>query len=289
MKENIKLDFIISCNYELTHEEREIIFALSDKIKKDDVNFKLYSFEVNELISLLKLDDKNELLEITKGLMRKVFEIKTGEKIIQTSWISEVDFENEKVNLFINPVLKNYLAALKNSKLILMKNKYSNRIYELIRYFKRNNSSNSFEMTLAEFKRALQIENLYSHYANLKEKVLVPVKRELKKNADLYFDFKEIKENNKVVSLKFEICSKIKNEPIIIKKNSEDTAIFQIMRLTDNIFSKENCQDFLKESNKDMNLIKNAYEDYKILSRYGGVADANDFMIKQIQELYKNE
>lgn len=272
MNKDIQFNFILSSNYDLSPEEQKIILLLANLVQESDENFKLYEFKVNYFIELFELENEIELLKITKELMKKIIEFKQDKRIIQTSWISAVNFENDIIELVFNPCLKPYMLQLKSNNIIFMKSKYSPRIYEILKYYK---NQGSFEIQLNELRKLLKIENLYPFYSNFKSKVILPSKRDLKKNTDLSFDFKEIKTGQKVTGLKFTIHSnkikensliKVDEKPLVEDTTEKDIAL--IMAITENVFLKESIILFRNICNGDIELIKKAYQKYKDNSKY---------------------
>ncbi|MBY6860824.1 replication initiation protein [Clostridium botulinum] len=286
---NIQLNFLLNSNYDLSPEEQKIIFTLANMVQPNDADFKTYIFKVSYFIELFKLENEIELLKITKELMKKIIDIKQGNKIIQTSWLSTVDFEfeNDIIELIFNPCLKPYMLQLKKNNIIFMKSKYSPRIYEILKYYK---NQGSFEIHLNELKEILRIENLYPYYANFKSKVILPAKKDLKKNTDIYFDFKEIKMGQKVTGLKFIIHSKNSKENLFIKanetplvENTIEREINLVMELTNYEFKEESIILFRTICNGDIELIKKAYKEMEPQKKYFGTSQKVDFMVRALK------
>ncbi|NFO48626.1 replication initiation protein [Clostridium botulinum] len=284
---NIQLNFLLNSNYDLSPEEQKIIFTLANMVQPNDEDFKTYIFKVNYFIELFELENEIELLKITKELMKKIIDIKQGNKLIQTSWISAVNFENDIIELVFNPCLKPYMLQLKKNNIIFMKSKYSPRIYEILKYYK---NQGSFEIHLNELKEILKIENLYPYYANFKSKVILPAKKDLKKNTDIYFDFKEIKMGQKVTGLKFIIHSKNSKENLFIKahetplvENTIEKEINLIMELTNHEFKEESIILFRKICNGDIELIKKAYKEMEPQKKYFATSQKVDFMVRALK------
>lgn len=82
------------------------------------------------------------------------------------------------------------------------------RFYEIC---KEKERFKTFEYTVEHLKEMFSIENKYKNYFDFKVKVIVQARNKLKENSELYFDFDEIKQGKKVVSLRFTV---IKNKKI---------------------------------------------------------------------------
>jgi plasmid replication initiation protein len=150
--------------------------------------------------------------------MKKVFEIEEGNTLIQTAWLSGAKYEkgSGEVTLTFSSYLKPYMLKLnqlytqyKLSNVLLMKSKYSPKIYEILK-------SNEFkkqkfiEIEVDRLRKMFKAEDIYPLYADFKRHVIQKTQKELKKYTDIAFDFEEIKTGRKVTSIKFIIKA---NEP----------------------------------------------------------------------------
>lgn len=210
--------FIMNSSYDLSLEEQKIILTLASMVQPTDEEFKPYKFKINEFMELLGVDTKTKYTEvpkITKELMKKVFEIEEGKKIIQVAWLSSVVYEKGTgyVELEFSPRLKPYMLRLgtmftqyKLANILNMKSKYSPRIYEFLKCneFKKQGY---IEIEVDELRKLLRAEGIYPLYADFKRFIIMQTQKELKKISDISFDFEEIKTGRKVTSLKFYIHS----------------------------------------------------------------------------------
>lgn len=218
--------FIMNSSYDLSLEEQKIILTLASMVQPNDEDFKSYKFRIADFMELLGVSDKSKYTEvpkITKELMKKVFEIQEGKKLIQTAWLSGAVYEKGSgmVELTFSSYLKPYMLKLnsmftqyKLANILSMKSKYSPRIYEILKCneFKKQGY---IEVEVGELRKLLKAENIYPLYADFKRKIIIQTQKELKKISDISFDFEEIKTGRKVTSLKFYIHSnKVKNTTV---------------------------------------------------------------------------
>lgn len=208
--------FIMNSSYDLTLEEQKIILTLASMVQPSDEEFKPYKFKIGDFIELLGLETQTKYTEvpkITKELMKKVFEIQEGNKLIQTAWLSGAVYEKGTgyVELTFSPYLKPYMLQLKEkftqyqlANVLSMKSKYSPRIYEILKCneFKRQEY---IEIEIVELRKLLKAEDIYPLYADFKRKVIQQAQKEIKKLTDITFEFSEEKTGRKVTSLKFYI------------------------------------------------------------------------------------
>lgn len=112
--------------------------------------------------------------------MKKVFEIKQGNKITQVAWISSAEYEKGSgmVELQFSPKLKPYMIRLgtlftqyKLANILSMKSKYSPQIYEILKCNEFKNQG-YVEIDVQELRKLLKAENIYSKYNDFKRYVI---------------------------------------------------------------------------------------------------------------------
>lgn len=287
--------FIMNSSYDLSLEEQKIILTLASMVQPLDEEFKPYKFKISDFMKLLGVEDKSkytEIPKITKELMKKVFEINEGNKIIQTAWLSGAVYEKGTgyVELTFSPYLKPYMLKLntmftqyKLVNVLSMKSKYSPRIYEFLKCneFKKQGY---IDIEVIELRRLLKAENIYPKYNDFKRYIIERAQKELKKMSDVSFDFEEIKTGRKVTSLKFYIRSnKVKNL-------NDDNIIHPMDEVSATIIEKSDSDDISEVKNiiekfcgKKIN-IKTANDFYNLAKRNEVHKDQPLKLIKEIAE-----
>ncbi|WP_221568932.1 replication initiation protein [Alkalihalobacillus sp. TS-13] len=207
-----KANALVESNYKLGLIEQKIILMLASKIQPSDTEFKTYTLSIKEFVKLLGISSKSkyeEVRQITMKLMKKAFEMRLENKVIQVSWLSYVAYnENEgTVDLRFDPFLKPYLLELKShftsyrlENVVKLKSSYSIRIYELLKQYEKL-KERTFD--LDHLRDILGVQDTYPVYGNFKQRVLKPAQKEMKKKTDLSFDIDEIKQGRKVVKVRF--------------------------------------------------------------------------------------
>ena len=283
--------FIMNSSYDLSLEEQKLILTLASMVQPEDEEFKPYIFRISDFMELLGVNTKTkytEIPKITKELMKKVFEIEEGNKLIQTAWLSSATYEKGTgfVELEFSPKLKPYMLKLssmftqyKLANILSMKSKYSPRIYEFLKCneFKKQGY---IDIEIDDLRRLLKVENIYPRYYDFKRFILEAPQKELKKLTDISFNFEEKRVGRKVISIRFYICSnktKIVNKSNIINEVaitvSEDTKDIEIdmqegiktiilMMKEHNITSSE-AMKIYKSANGDMHHISKIYNHFK--------------------------
>jgi Initiator Replication protein len=211
-----KSNMLIEANYKLGVLEQKIILCLASNINPSDSDFKTYTLPIKEFTNLLGLKGKpkyGELRQITKDMMKKVFEVRVDKKVIQVSWLSYVAYNETEgtIDIRFDPFLRPYLLELKREftsyrleNVVKLKSSYSIRLYELLKQYEKL-QERTFD--LQTLRGMLGAEDIYPAYGNFKQRVIVPAQKELKKRTDISFEIEEIKAGRKVDKVKFLIFS----------------------------------------------------------------------------------
>ncbi|WP_053284728.1 replication initiation protein [Clostridium botulinum] len=207
--------------------------------------------------------------------MKKVFEIKENNKLIQVAWLSSVIYEKGSgyVELEFSPKLKPYMLKLNNvftkyklTNILTMKSKYSPRIYEILKCneFKKQGF---IDLEITDLRKLLKSEDIYPRYFDFKKKIIMQSQRELTKKTDIKFTFEEIKTGRKVTAIRFFIEQKhenkdheeIKNKDIQYTLEDKEDLKFVYMLLSDKL-SKNDCNKLYIAAKHDLKKVKRAYE-----------------------------
>lgn len=275
-----KSNSLITASYDLSLQEQKIILILASMVQPNDEEFAEYKFKIKEILNTLGIKDQSkyvELPKVTKELMKKVFEIKEGNEILQLAWLSSARYKIKEGTLILkfSPDLKPYMLHLKElytsyklENILSLRSKYSLRIYELL---KSNEFKSKWEVELEELKKMLMInEKAYDLYSNFKLKVIIQAQKELKEKTDIDFDFEEIKTGRKVTSIRFFIKSNGNHNKAKLPNNkvepSELTALDKsniqsiIFTMHEHDITLNEAISIYNSSNKDVKLIEEVYE-----------------------------
>lgn len=302
----VKSNEFVEAKYKLTPPEAKIISLLVSHIEKDDKDFKLHTFPARYLMELTGLGQENysELKEITKNLMKKILEIREGNKFIQVAFLSGAVYHDGEglVDLQFSPILKPYLLELKDNfikykitQILTLKSFYSIRFYELLVKWK---NLKCFTLSLTEIRELFKItEKDYPLYANIKQRIILTAQNELKEKADLYFTFEEIKHVRKVNKLKFTVIEKNTEEkptkqlpsPVETEKHEETFNQELLNRLTDSFaLSEKQSKKILTQYDETyiteiLNVVEKDYKEGKVrkIAPYLLKALHDDFRPKQ--------
>lgn len=283
--------FIMNSSYDLSLEEQKLILTLASMVQPEDEEFKPYIFRISDFMELLGVDTKTkytEIPKITKELMKKVFEIEEGNKLIQIAWLSSATYEKGTgfVELEFSPKLKPYMLKLnsmftqyKLANILSMKSKYSPRIYEFLKCneFKKQGY---IDIEIDDLRKLLKTENIYPRFYDFKRFILEATQKELKKLTDIYFEFEEKRIGRKVTALRFYIYQ---NKANVINKStainevsvtsSEDNNKIEldkqegiksiVLMMKEHNITQSEAIRIYKSANGDMNQISKVYNHFK--------------------------
>lgn len=208
-----KSNALIEMPLNLDLQESRVIYTLISLIQPDDEDFKTHFVKVKEFADILDLQEKNfykKIREVVTGLQRKTLVIRenNGESDLVVNWLSASRYHHRKglVELEFSPQLKPYLLKLKKdftryklANVLVLKSKYSIRMYELL---KRYLNFGKRRFTLEQLRNLLEIDpGKLTHYGHLKQRVLLKTQEELAEKTDISFDFEETKVGHKVVAI----------------------------------------------------------------------------------------
>jgi plasmid replication initiation protein len=217
----VKSNYIIEASYKLSLQEQRLIYILTAKINKDDIEFKPCKFtqtEINNILSKHKISFK-ELKQHINSLKNRDLVIIKEKSILETKWLSSAEyFDDDSIELCFDNKLQPYLLQLKErftklslDKAITFNSNYSCRIYELLKQYEGIGQRTA---SIEALRTMFCIEpQEYKLYGDFKRKVLLQAQKEINLNkTDISFQFEEIKTGRKVTSIKFYIKSNKSND-----------------------------------------------------------------------------
>lgn len=219
-----KSNVLVEASYKLSTQEQRIILFLVSMIRPDDDEFVDYSVSVKDFSELVGVSHKGtyeDIKEITKKLIGRVFTIKSNGEELQISWLSSALYVAGKgiVKLGFDSKLKPFLLQLKSHftkyrlhQVMQLKSSFSIRIYELLKQYQKI-SSRVFEIGFLRERLGIDSEQ-YKNFNDFKRFVLQVAQNELASKTDISFRFEEIKVGRSVGKLRFFI----KENPIQASK-----------------------------------------------------------------------
>ena len=214
----VKANVLVEAKYRLSlGEQRIILYVLSEKVKKDDEHFGVYTFNLSELIDVFGGGTRNfdEVIETIHKLRRRIFFYRDGDTWIDANWVSVaiVNEHTKDITIEFPQLLKPYLLQLKSNftsyrleNVVYLKSSYAVRIFELLKQYVKIGSRT---FTVDELKEliGIDVENEYIQYGHFKAKVLNVSIEQINENSDIHVEMFPVKKGRKVESLRFLIKS----------------------------------------------------------------------------------
>ena len=148
MKDNliVKHNDLIQARYNLSLNEQKIILYSASQIDREKENFNIISISIKEFTELLGTtqDRYTEFKDIAKALISKTLYIEKEGAELVTSWLSSMEYIKDEgmIELEFSQKLIPYLLQLKNrftryqlENILYLENKYSVRVYELLKQY----------------------------------------------------------------------------------------------------------------------------------------------------------
>lgn len=232
---------LIETRQNLTLQEKRIVLTLVSLIQPDEDNFRIHRIKVKDLADILGIDERNfykKVEGVINSLQKKSVTIDSPTSTLNINWLSSSEYFKGKgyVELEFSEKLRPYLLELKKQftpfklrNILRLRSDYSIRVYELLKQYQ---SLKERTFTIEELRYQLYIpKDKYKLYGHLKEKVIKKAQTELQEKTDLSFVFKEKKNGNKVIGIKFFIEKNIKIlQDVIERENLEKDSYSLLIR-----------------------------------------------------------
>ena len=269
----IKGNPLIEAKFELTPIQTKLFLFLLAKLDTTKNSFEPMIVVVKDFQKFIgsKGDSLYHHLkkEVEKMIGKRVYYKDDGVELNSSLISGYMYLENEGAFLVEFPsLLKPYLLQLKENFTVIdirnilgLDSTYAMRFYEIC---KEKERFKTFEYTVEHLKEMFSIENKYKNYFDFKVKVIVQARNELKENSELYFDFDEIKQGKKVVSLRFKVVKNKKNLQQI-----DDTSLFGPTNTTEILVNE--IFELVKNHNVSLRTVQIWFEKFPFLQIKKGV------------------
>jgi len=264
---------ITMARYNYTLIEKRIIYHILIQIKKNN----LPDTDLKIKMQLHELTKDSKIEHVKKScikLRQRSFIIKNNESWLETGFISysiiEKGYLTVKLSEHIMPYLLNLdknFTRLNISIASNLRSIYTQRLYEICCRFR---DTGKYITSIDELRKIMMLEDKYSMYASLKQRVLEPAQKELKElyeknEVDIMFTYEPHKSGKQVIEIQFNIKNKEKN------KGSLDLT-------TD---ERQKVMDYLKWVYPENN--RNKWRDhvYRALDKKKGLID----FVKKVDEI----
>lgn len=219
-------DLIQRTRYDLSLQEQKIVLYVISKIKPTDEELKEYIFTLRELCEMCGIEaigqNYENMWQSIIALNDKTIEFEDNRYRANPRWIEMpiMDKQTREIRIRFHPLLRPYLIALHEnftqyelSSILVMRSRYSVRMYELLKSYA---YLNEITFGLEELKEKLQTTG-YSDYKNFRVRVLEKAIEEINEHTDIRVDFKPIRTSRVITHLRFIIERKSSAEQVALR------------------------------------------------------------------------
>ena len=222
-------DLIQNSRYNLSLQEQKIILYCISRLKPTDTTIQEQEFDLKELCDICGIEYLGQNYKNFKSSIKKLadssFWIQENGDDILCRWIESVRIQNKtKIYIKLSENLTPYLLGLLGKftayelgYTLVMKSKYSIRLYELLKSYSQRRKT---IINLDNLKIKLQTAE-YTVYNNFKVRVLDKAIEEINQYTDLIVSYTPIRESRKIVALEFTLDKKDTFESFYAFKNAE--------------------------------------------------------------------
>lgn len=214
----VKANNLVNSRYELSLTECRIIEMAIAQIEIDDTELREYEINLRELMQYTQTHSENFfklIKEASRRLVGRTLDIpkpehgKDGFVIIPL--VSRVEYVSNAgiLRISFDRDLKPFLLQLKENftqyermYILQLGSIYAARLYQ---YLKQMPFLPTKEYEVEALKKRLCLEEKYRNYNDFKKFVVLIAQREINSKTDITFEFEEIKQQKKVIALRFHI------------------------------------------------------------------------------------
>lgn len=219
--------------YSLTTQQQKVLLYTISKIQPGEDDFKEYEFEIKDLCVLFGIESHGQNYENFKENIKQLADAsfwlrqKEDESEVLVRWYDAVivNHSNTKVRLVFNKYLKPYLLELAGqftsyelANTLLMKSRYSIRIYEILKSYE---AIGMYKTDIETLKVLLDCAGDYKVFADFRRRVLEMAINEINEYSDLQVEFTPLRTNRAFTHIIFTINKKDADRRVItMLKNS---------------------------------------------------------------------
>lgn len=215
--------------YSLNTQQQKIVLYLISRIKPQDDCLQEYDYDIRDFCKVcgIELSGKNyqNVKDSIQKLADKSFWIETEEKEMLLRWIEKATIykKDTRLTIKLDEDLKPFLLNLRSQfttfelcNILLMRSKYSIRLYE---YLKSCLSLESITISIEELKEVLGCDKEYTRWDNFRMRVLDKALKEINQYTDLQVSINLLRHSRVISHIEF----------VIVKKDLGNATITRIL------------------------------------------------------------
>jgi len=303
----VQHNYLIEARYNLSLQEKRLMYWLASQSKADDENFKEHELPIREFAKLVDVRGDHlykELKLITHKLMNKILTIQslTDRSFSKVHMLSGTKYDDKSgiIKLSFHPYLKPYMLQLKDrftkinlGDILGLKSVHAVRIYELLKQYE---SVGTREITLSELRECCGLEETqYKKFNGIKRDILERAKKEINEKTDIFISYEEEKRARKITSIRFSIKKNPEYKKTHFEKSQQEKAtILQkefrsgaalIEKIVEYGFTKQAAKRLIQSDTEEK--IINAIKAVDIQVSRGHVKNAKAMLKTAIEERWK--
>ena len=198
---------LVEARYRLTVEEQKLIRILASTVRKDDSDFKEYTFTIRDLATAIGIEHNDPyrvLKKVSKRLITRVLEFDDVEEkqLIQAPWLASVNYKYGKgiVSMTFSPALKPLMLYLQEKftkyelgNVLRFKCTYSVRFYEIGKETL-GKKAPQLIIEMDSLRGMLRLGNEeYTDFRNFKRRIMKPAADEVNKLTDISMQWQAVR------------------------------------------------------------------------------------------------
>lgn len=205
--------------------EQKVFYTLVSKIKPEDDDFKIYSFNISKLSEDIncKYEGLRTMIRSSVTNLSNLKAVTNNDntlEVIPVFGVLRYKKNKGEIEIGLNPYIKPFLLKLKKnftkyylSNVIVLNSKYAIRLYNLLRM---NLYKGVVVHTISDFKSLINCP--YDRTNDIKNKVIEVSIKEINSKTDLFVEYELIKKGRKIEMIKFKISEINKEQELYSKK-----------------------------------------------------------------------
>lgn len=208
---------IIEASYKLTLTEKRLILCCLAQVESSDAIRDSYKVTAKEYADMFGLSLEGAyawLQQTVDTLFKREIWLHGPENRVRLRWMSKVIYYDGqgRIEIQFTEDIKPYLSQLREQFTVYrlraianMQSQYSIRVYEILMQF---SQAGQRQLTVAELRRMLALEDSYSRFSNLRAWVIDPAIEEINVHSDLTATYRIIKKGRTPWAIKFSFSKK---------------------------------------------------------------------------------
>jgi len=213
--------FLKNARFDLSTMEQKVLIILVSKIDPEDAEIKEIEADVRDFLQIVETEKEENtyyrIMEVIQSLADKSWWIsdESSKNFAFCKWIdtAEISKESGKIKVKFHESIKFHIRELKENfaqyrmlNAIILRSKYSLRLYEI---FKSYLQTGRLEISVDDLKNVLNIsENIYKRFYDFKKYVLIRPIQEINELTDIKVSFSQLKKGKSIVNIVFVIREK---------------------------------------------------------------------------------